>query len=352
MMLEFKRDFAQAVQRWDALWRHEVLDRPCTLVIADTSPQPSPARRVFSVDGDFHAAVRAGDAYLQTHAFLGEAMPVFRPGFGADQMAAFLGAPLLVGPESDDTSWSEKIVQDWSAFLPLKIQADNAYWQRMKEFHVIAEDHFRGRALISEIDMHSNVDMLEGLRGAENLLFDMIDCPELVEQAMNQARVVYRTVADTFAAFGDKSRLGTTSGLPMYDRGRFNRIQADFIALLNPELFRRFVLPALVEEAEYLDRSCFHLDGPDALRHIEDILAIEAVDAIEWIPGDGNKRAVEWPDVLRRIQQAGKILFLHANAEEVRQVHKSLRPDLLAYNVHCRSAEEGQRLLEWLEKNT
>ena len=279
-------------------------------------------------------------------------MPAFRPGFGPDQMAAFLGAPLTISQGSNQTSWSEKIVTDWESFFPLHISESNPYYQRMKEFHSVAEARLEGRCLLCDIDMHSNIDLLEGLRGAQNLLFDMIDTPDITLKAMSQAREIYKQVYEEFYQYGSKDKWGTTSGLPMYDRGRFNRIQADFIALLSPDLFRRFVLPAIEEEAQYLDRSCFHLDGPDALNHLDDLLAIKRLDAIQWVSGAGNKPQIEWPDVLHRIQKAGKIIILHLSAADVKRIHGQYATELLVYDVRTRSVEEGLELLEWLKKNT
>ena len=279
-------------------------------------------------------------------------MPAFRPGFGPDQMAAFLGAPLTISAESNRTSWSEKIVTDWASFLPLRIAEDNPYYQRMKAFHAAAEAHLEGRCLMSDIDMHSNIDMLEGLRGAQNLLFDMIDHPDTILTAMAQASEIYRQVYEEFYQYGSKEKWGTTCGLPMYDRGKFGRIQADFIALLNPDMFRRFVLPALEEEAQFLDRSCFHLDGPDALNHLDDLLAIEALDAIQWVSGAGNRPQIEWPELLHKIQDAGKIIILHLSASDVKRIHGEYKSELVVYDVGTPTVDEGLELLEWLEKNT
>ena len=256
--LLYKPDFERAREYWDALWKHEIVDRPCTMITAAKTATPSYYSRLVAVDEDFAAVLTECDAYLDSYVFLGEAMLAFRPGFGPDQMAAFLGAPLVISEDSNKTSWSEKIVTTWESFLPLRIEASNQYFQRMKEFHSLAEARLEGRCLLCDIDMHSNIDLLEGLRGAQNLLFDMIDTPDTILTAMSQAREIYKQVYEEFYQYGSKHKWGTTSGLPMYDRGRFNRIQADFIALLNPDLFRRFVLPALEEEAQYLDRSCFH----------------------------------------------------------------------------------------------
>ena len=32
--LELKPDFAEARRRWEAFWRHEIIDRPCCVVRA------------------------------------------------------------------------------------------------------------------------------------------------------------------------------------------------------------------------------------------------------------------------------------------------------------------------------
>ena len=350
--LQYKADFQRAQTYWDSLWNHDIIDRPCTLITAPRTPDASGYSRLVAVDDDFSRVVNQADAYLSSHAFLGEAMPSFRPGFGPDQMAAFLGAPLTISEGSNQTSWSEKIVTDWGSFLPLRIDESNHYFQRMREFHSLAAAHLEGRCLICDIDMHSNVDLLEGLRGAQKLLYDMIDHPDTILKAMSQAGQVYRQVYEELYQYGSRQKWGTTSGLPMYDRGRFNRIQADFIALLNPSMFRRFVLPAIEEEARFLDRSCFHLDGPDALTHLDDLLALRDLDAIEWISGAGSRPQIEWPEVLHRIQQAGKIIILHLSAADVKRIHGEYAPELLVYSLTTRSVEEGLELLAWLEKNT
>ena len=350
--LQYKPDFERAGRYWEALWAHDIIDRPCTLVTAPRMQEASGYSKPVAVEDDFTKVLNECDAYLESHVFLGEAMPSFTPDFGPDQMAAFAGAPLVIDKGSRRTSWSTKIVEDWASFMPLRIDASNVYFRRMKEFHALADARLQGRCLLTEIDLHSNIDLLEGLRGAQNLLFDMLDDPDLVLEAMSQARDLYRQVYETFYAYGNKASLGTTSGLPMYDRGRFNRIQADFIALLNPDLFRKFVLPALREEAEFLDRSCFHLDGPDALNHLDDILAIDAVDAVQWVSGAGNRPQIEWPEILHKIQKAGKIILLHLSPSDVKRIHGEYAPELLVYDVKASTVEEGLELLEWLKKHT
>jgi len=349
--LAHKPDFEQAQHAWDALWNHEILGRPCTRIVAPCRPDAPACPNIVPVDTDFNAVIRGAEAYLDSHAFLGEAMPAFRPGFGPDQMAGMLGAPLVMS-EDGRTSWSKKIVTDWERFLPLRLSQENPVFRRTQEFHALAARAFDGKCLLAEIDMHSNIDLLEGLRGAQPLLFDIVDRPDLVLRAMQDARRIYRDVYAALHVYGDKVKWGTTCNLPLYDRGRYNRIQADFIALLGPRMFREFVLPAIEEEASFLDRSLFHLDGPDALRHLDDLLAIDALDGIQWVSGAGQPHQIEWPEVLHRIQKAGKITILHLSEDDVRRIHGEYDPALLVYDVSVQSEEDGLRLLEWLEVNT
>jgi len=352
IQLKYKSDFSRAQHYWDALWEHEIIDRPCAVVWAKGKNAANEAPRTVAVEADFGEVFELHDRYLSTNHFLGECMPGFRPGFGPDQFAGFLGAPLVMSDNSSDTSWSQKIVEVWKSFLPLKIDKKGRCWNRMKEFHAAATDYFKGKCLLYNPDLHSNIDALEGLRGAEKLLFDILDAPDVVLEAMRQVCKLHSEIFNEFYRYGDKTNLGTTSWLHFYCRGKYGVIQSDFICLLTPEMFRTFVLPAIEEEAQFFDRSCFHLDGIGALTHLDDILAIRKIDAIQWVPGEGNKPQLEWMDLLHKIQTAGKIIILYGSIDQIKDIHGEFNPEQLVYEVQAQTKEEGMEFLEWLMRNT
>ncbi len=352
LTLEYKPDFERAVSYWDAFWAHEMIDRPCAIVYARKKNDAYPPGPMHGADRDYANTMTFHDKHLACHEFLGEAIPFGRLEFGPDQMAGFLGAPLVLS-EDRKTSWSKKIVDDWSKFLPLKLDDSNQCWNRMKEFHKIASDHYKGKCLIANIDLHSNIDTLEGLRGAEKLLFDLIDDPDQMLRIISDVRKVYKKIYDEFYKYGNKKVLGTISSwLPFYSRGKFNPVQADFISLLSPEMIRKFVLPAIEEEAQFLDNSCFHLDGQDALKHLDDILAVKEIDAVQWVHGVGNKPQLEWVDLLQKIQSAGKAVILYGTVEQLKAFHGTLRPELVVYQTWADSVEQGQGFIDWLKENT
>jgi hypothetical protein len=350
--LKYKPDFQDTLRYWDAFWDHELIDRPCTVIWAKKQREAVDPLRLQPWDWDFQKSFDVFDRHLESYEFMGECIPGFRPGFGPDQIAAFLGAPIVISPDSPDTSWTEKIVENWADFLPLKLDPDNKYWKRMLDFHQQAAYYYDGKCLLYNIDLHSNIDALEALRGAQKLLFDLIDQPDIIEDAMRQIRLIYPQVFNVLNEFGNKKLLGSNSAMHLYSRGKTDYIQADFIALLNPPMVRQFVLPAIEEEAAFLDNSAFHLDGPDALNHLDNILAIEDIDLIQWQPGAGNKPNWQWPEVIHKIQAAGKSAVLYATPDEIKTFHGTFKPELLVYDVVCDSVRDGEELLKWLKRNT
>jgi hypothetical protein len=65
-------------------------------------------------------------------------------------------------------------------------------------------------------------------------------------------------------------------------------------------------LPGIVRECRFYERSIYHLDGPGALRHLESILSIPELNALQWVPGAGRENFSQWVQVYRQVQAAGK----------------------------------------------
>ncbi|HUS58643.1 MAG TPA: trimethylamine corrinoid protein 2, partial [Planctomycetota bacterium] len=147
---------------------------------------------------------------------------------------------------------------------------------------------------------------------------------------------------------------GGTSWLPCWGEGKYATIQCDFNALIGPDMYKEFFLPELEAEANYLDHCVYHLDGPDTLCHLDNLLAIRKIDAIEWVPGSGQPSHIHWLDVLRRIQNAGKGVWMDVPADEAKLLAKELRPEHTFYNITggISTEKEARDLIEWFKANT
>ncbi len=353
-MLKYKPDFDQARVYWRAFWQREIIDRPCVAVTAPRVPgseRPHVPYMAGFRDGWSHEdALRAYEAWAATTHFGGEAMPYYELSFGPDQFSGFLGAELVMA-EDRQTSWARPFVTDWRT-ANIQFDAHNPLWREMLSFLRAGARYSEGKFLLSMLDLHSNLDCLGAIRGAERLCLDIIERPDEVEAALHTVRGLYVPIYEGLFAAGDMGRRGSIGWAPFYCEGKFATIQCDYICLISPEQARRFALPALEDEASYLDHCVYHLDGPGALVHLDAILAIPGIDVIQWVPGAGNPPVVQWMDLLRRIQRAGKGLQIPATVEEVKACHRELRPEGVLYVVDAASEKEADDLLAWLRRNT
>jgi len=353
MGLKYKPDFDRARTYWEAFWNHEIIDRP---VVCVTSPlngvPPKPAMPYMSgYEGDYLNALTQYEDWAATHYFGGESIPFCDLSFGPDQFTAFLGAELEIA-ETRVTSWIKPFVTDWES-VPVKLDTSpGSRWNQMLEFMRVGAQFSQGKFLLGMLDLHSNMDCLNAMRGPENLCMDLIYHGDQVERVLNEVRSLYAPVYESLSQAGQMQR-GTIGWSPLYCADKSAVIQCDFICLISPKHARRFVIPAIAEEASFLDHCVYHYDGLNALVHLDDILSIPDIDVIQWVPGDGRPRTPEWIDLLKKIQKAKKGLWLYDwKIEEIKKFYKELRPEGVCFQVEASSPQEAEELLDWLKINT
>ncbi len=361
MDLKYKPDFDEASKSWEHYWNGELYQGRPLIVASCPRPGAEPLRwednprrvRYYrALTCDWEAQLRRIDLWLEANEWLFEAIPFFDPDFGPDQIAAFCGAELKYSEDSPDTNWVEPLVEDWSQFN-IELEPGNKHWANILEYSRQLAAHAAGRYLVGACDLHGNGDLLSALRSPSALCMDFYDNPEQVGRSMQQARRLFPVVYNAlYEAGGMNSQTGSIGWIPFWSSGKFASIQCDFICMVSPEISRKYIIPALEEEAAFLDRCVYHLDGPGALVHLDDILAIKDLDAVQWVSGAGQKPMWQWLDVLKKCQAAGKGLQIYdINLEEARQLHRELDPVGVVYCVGG-SRDELLQFGDWLVKNT
>ena len=358
MKLSAKPDFDQARVAWNHYWAREAWKRP--LLVAqvprkNAPPPPGPYDNYFEhVSNHFGNIRQRIDWMLEATQYLAESIPYYDCSLGPDQFAAWMGKGVFhFSKDSKSTNWVEPFVHDWRDAFPLTIADKNPAWLQMQELHRQVAAICSGRCLVGMGDLHSNADALSSLRGPQNLCMDFYDCPDLVGEAMRQVQTLYKPVYETLYQTGGMSTAtGTIGWIPFWCEKRFATIQCDFICLVSPEIARRFIIPALAEEAEFLDHCIYHLDGPGTLPHLDDILSIQAIDAIQWVSGDGQPPMYTWLDVLKKCQAAGKGLQIYGvNFDQIKLLTQELKPEGVVYCANVASEQELDAIASWLEKN-
>ncbi len=355
MDLLYKPDFEEARTHWEAFWNHEIINRPCLAVTAPKEGHEIPPGPPYMAgwDGNFAEAITRWEARASHLYFAGDAIPYIELSFGPDQFGAFLGADLERSEAAyNATSWAVPFVENWEEVLPLRLDPENPWWKKMLEFMRVAGDASEGKFLVGMLDMHSNVDALASIRDPQDLCTDLLDVPEQVHRAIESVQELYPVIYNALYEAGNMDGRGTIGWCSFYSPKRFAMTQCDFAIMLSPSMFDEFILPVLTAECDFLDHSIYHYDGPGALVHLDSVLSIESLDGIQWVPGAGNPPPSQWPELLLRIQQAGKSLHIRASSAEIKHLHSILKPELVFYETSARNEKEADALIQWFVDHT
>jgi hypothetical protein len=350
---------SRALERNEAFWEGR-LDRGPLVWVTVPDGVDSPVRRPEepAVEArmwtDVGYVIAAAEYALSRTYYAGDALPVYTPWLGPDQFAAWLGAEIDLKPK-DFTSWVTPFIDDWSRFPRFAIDPDNRWWKLYLEILQASAAAGEGKWVTGYPDLHTGIDALSAMRGPEKLLVDLLECPEEVGRAMAQMTELFKFVVDAVSAIVLPHGQGTSNWTMGWSAERFLCIgQNDFTCMISPEMFDQFCLGDTLETTNYVDRSIYHLDGPDAIRHLPRILELEHLDCLQWIQGAGAPFPSRWIDMLRSVQAAGKSVQVYYGpghgdradlAEELSTLCRALDPGRLFFWATVGSIEEADHLV-------
>jgi hypothetical protein len=272
-------------------------------------------------------AVAQGLANVSEMDWFGDSAPIYMPNLGPDITGTLFGCELEF---THGTSWSNHPIQgeeDYQRLLERVPDFSNPYWLAIEEMTRLSLAA-PGEHLTGITDLHGSADTLVSLRGPSELCYDLVDIPELVHGLLDRLveanREIFLRSRKLLVEGGQDI---STTWASFLHQGPAYVSSADFLALLSPDMGKEFVRPYLRREWADLERSIFHLDGPDALRHLDWLLEEEWIQAIQWVYGAGQGRASDWIPVYRKIRAAGRSLqLLAADAEDALTVIREIGP--------------------------
>lgn len=357
-----EKQLARTLGRNEAFWKGELEEYPLMWVTvpdakAGRAPaEPADDQKIWT---DIDYVIESAEYQLAHTHFAGDSLPVFNPWLGPDQFVGWLGAELQLKPR-DFTSWSKPFVDDWSKIKKFEIRPENRLWKLYMDTVRSSVEAGRGKWVTAYPDLHSGIDALAAMRGPEELMIDMMTEPEPIHRAMEQMTELWKYVVDKVSEVVIPGGQGTSNWTMGWSAERFLCIgQNDFSCMISPKMFDDFCWQDTLETTNYADHSLYHLDGPDAVRHLPRLLELERLDTVQWIQGAGNPLPSTSVEMLRRIQDAGKSVQVFYGGShggdadlfgEIDILCDNLDPTKLFFWAIMDSAEKADALVEHARK--
>ncbi len=325
--MNYIKNWPDIQQRYRQVWSLDNHDRPVINICAPKSTQKStqePAPQTIEERWlNFDWVVKDVRRSIENTYFAAESFPLFNPNLGPDIFGAILGCDITFG---ENTSWCDHPLDSLQDFHPVYCP-ENKWLQRIKKLTQMAVDESKGDFLVGITDIHPGMDALVSLRGPENLCMDLYDCPKEVERLPLELFQVYKQFYNDLETITSKNQEGTSNWMGPWHPGRWYATSCDFNCMVSNEIFRKYILPELQAQTEFLDANIYHLDGPGALTQLDDLISIKGVNGIQWVPGAGQKAIWEWDEVLKKCQDAGKMLFLNCCPDDLPKLAEYLKPE-------------------------
>jgi len=266
---------------------------------------------------------------------------------------------LLLGSEpgfSNETVWFKPCIAPAAPenHPPLRFDPANRWLrlheEQMRECMALG----RGKYLVGCPDLIENIDILAALREPQLLLFDLVQRPEWVERKVWE---INDTWFQSYQRLYDIIRLPDGSScfdaFRLWSPGKVAKVQCDASAMFSTDMFARFVAPALTAQCEWLDNSMFHLDGHQCIQHLDVLLGIGPLDAIEWtpdpqVPSGGSPH---WYPMYRRILAAGKsVQAIGIKEREVEPLLDAVGPKGMYLMLDIATEEEAERVARVVQR--
>ena len=286
------------------------------------------------------------DWYVAHSSLMADMLPVANTQLGPGSLAAILGGVFEGG---EDTIWIHPN-PDYSD--DIKFDRNHPNYLLHKNLLKACKKKAQGHYYVGMPDLMEGLDVLAAIKGTDKVLLDTVMQPEVLEHQMQQINDIYFQVFDELY---DIIREGDEMAFCYFSSwapGKMSKLQSDISTMISVDDYRCFVQPFIREQCQKIDYTLYHLDGVGAMHHLDALLEIEELNAIQWTPGVGEPQggSPKWYDLYNRILAGGKsIMACWVTLDEL----KPLLDHIGGEGVHIemdfhneREVEQAMRIVE------
>lgn len=355
--MRYKEDWELAKKRLTAYWDREIVDRCCISVkVSDPALKPllekwKPHNEQEQIqnrtDPDF---VIAKNRLVMEHTYYGgEAIPFCPMALGASGHAGYFKGARYKFDET--TTWFFPSLTDMDS---LEFDENSFLFQKTLSLAKALAQDGAGDYFVPMPPHCGNADALANLVGSEELLASMIEEPEAVQRALAKLQLAYeRVMREVYHIVRDVNDGGSMIGwMNTWAPGFLAQMQCDLSVMISNPMFREFIMPELRAQSKLLEYPVYHLDGVEQVRHLDDLLSIPELRAIQWTQVAGQKPCTAYIPELKRIQVAGKNLVIIVTPDQIEALLENLSSRGLLLVTTASSRYEADEMLKRAGKLT
>ncbi len=288
---------------------------------------------------DVEYQIESFERSLETAVFRGETFPIFWPNLGPNVYAAFYAGRLEF---AEVTSWYEPVLPDLDDLSPLaRDPFQSPYFKKLEELTRAALERCEGRYLVGYTDLHPSLDCIAAWRGATELCMDLAENPEKIAPLVDLSVRDFHRIFNHFDAMLKAKGQPSVTWMEIPSFGKLHIPSCDFTSMIAGKHFEAFSLPQLKIEIAGMNHNIYHLDGKGVARHLNTILALPQIHAIQWVQGMGEDTPIlQWVPLIKRILAAGKSIIVDLTLAELQPFMEQVRPEGVFL---CVNAEDGQQ---------
>lgn len=352
--MEWKEDWAAAKEQLTDWWQGKGFvisvfaprEKP-----RENVPRPNPPASLEERWLDPGYRVQQAEYEMSRTYYGGGAFPYFDTHIGPGNLATFIGSVPRFSPI---TVWFEPCSWRLADDVPCTFTPDNYWFIRQREILRHGVKKSGGRYLVGMPDLIENIDTLVSLYGVEEVLLGLVEHPEIIKRRLREINQIYATVFDLFyEEIKDEDQGNAYCAFKIWGPGKTAKVQCDTAAMFSRDMFAEFVVPFLKEQCQALDFSLFHLDGTHCLVHLEELLRIEELNAIEWTPQYGVEGGGDpvWYGLYRKILEGGKgVQAIGVKPGEVIPLLNAVGTNGVFMLVNASSEQEAKELLHTVQR--
>ncbi|MDY3917532.1 MAG: trimethylamine corrinoid protein 2 [Candidatus Limivivens sp.] len=357
--MKYKEDIDIVKKRMEAFWNQEMMDRACAAIVAPKvkGVNISPFRNDLDFTGNRAGLIdywtnpetirKVNLTKIENTYFGGDAIPSIFQNYGTSGHCNYYGAK----PDyQQDTIWFPQVID---SLEPENIVFHEEVLEKHLEICKYLVDHAGDDYFVGMPDSTGTLDAITHLYGSQNLLLDFLEEPELVKQAVKTINEGWKYSNEKFYQMTKENCQGSVhSWMHLWAPGRIQHMQVDISVMISADMYREFALPELEDQIEWPDYPVYHFDGIEQIKHLEYILSLEKLKAIQWTYVAGQPSAGHFIPVLQRIQAAGKSVIVMAPKSDIPVLLENLSADKLYIHCEVEDPEEAKEILKYIEKNS